>query len=53
MKFVKEHAVLIAIAVFVYWLIFVQSGRNFVESLNTYLNVNADGTTAGGSPSTF
>jgi hypothetical protein len=47
MKFVKEHAVLIAVAVFVYFVFFSQSGANAVSALNTTLNVNANGTPAG------
>jgi hypothetical protein len=47
MKFVKEHWILIVVLVAVYWLFFSQSGANAVSSLNTSLNVNADGTPAG------
>jgi hypothetical protein len=47
MKFVKEHWILIVVVVGIWWLLFAQSGANAVSSLNTYLNVNPDGTAAG------
>ena len=47
MGFVKQHWILIVVAVAVYWIFFMQSGANFVSSLNTALNVNPNGTPAG------
>lgn len=47
MKFVKEHAVLLAVAVLIYFIFFSQSGANAVFKLNQTLNVNPNGTAAG------
>jgi hypothetical protein len=47
MKFVKQHAILIAVAVAVYFIFFSQSGANAVFKLNQTLNVNPNGTAAG------
>ena len=47
MGFVKQHWILIVVAVCVYLIFFSQTGANFVSSLNTALNVNPNGTPAG------
>jgi hypothetical protein len=48
MKFVKEHWILIAVVVGVYWIFFTVSGSSAISSLNTTLNTNPNGTPSNG-----
>jgi hypothetical protein len=45
----KKHWIIVSIAVLLIVIFYTQTGANLVNSVNNYLNTNADGTPANSS----